>query len=797
MHAEALLGALFAASSEGMLLADEVDCRFHLCNPAICAMLGYSERELLEMCIHDLLPPDVHDHFVSQFEAMCRGELDLSRDVPILRRDGSTLRMDVSANAVTLGNERYVMALFRDMSAAHALRRSLERERDVTRGMLQAAPVIVVLLDRDGRVVQSNPWCERVTGHPESVLRGRDWFELCVPSDVRPAVFERFRDAFSGNAVRAYENPVITRDGKRLSVEWHSTLLQMTDEASPLMLAIGLDMTDRTEAMRRLRLSELRLREAQAVAGVGNWRLDLQTGEAEWSEQEYRLFGFEPGSFVPRREHFMRAVHPDDRTRVEAELRSLMRLRRSVAYKLDHRVALADGRERWVEQRGNITMDASGAPHSLFGTTLDITERRKAEQRLRALNETLESRVAERTAALQESERQLRRAQRIGRIGHWTFDAISRKVEWSDMIYEMVGVSRDTFVPAPDSILELVPGTDQRLLRRAFRVLVVRGHAASLDLRFLTRVGEERWAHVEMSADTSDPQVRARFTGTLQDVTDRKRAELALRDARDEAERASRVKSEFLSRMSHELRTPMNSILGFAQVLALDETLTVDQRDNVDEIEKAGRHLLALINEVLDLAKVEAGRVELDIEAVRCADLVAECVSLVTPLAARSDVRLERNVDASLVVWADRLRLKQVLLNLLSNGIKYNRPGGVVSVFGSRGGGGERGVLSVRDTGQGISRESLSLLFKPFHRFDAERGAIEGTGIGLAISRRLVEMMNGEIDVDSEAGVGSEFRILLPVASGEPSIAARPRVEAPSTGRAIDEERTTGKKEQE
>jgi signal transduction histidine kinase len=232
--------------------------------------------------------------------------------------------------------------------------------------------------------------------------------------------------------------------------------------------------------------------------------------------------------------------------------------------------------------------------------------------------------------------------------------------------------------------------------------------------------------------------------------------------ARDAAEEANRAKSDFLSRMSHELRTPMNAVLGFAQLMGLDPAVSAGQRQSLDHILRAGKHLLHLINDALDLAHVESGRLTLSPEALGVADLVQEVVALMQPQAQGHRVTIESAVPAGVVVRGDRLRVKQVLLNLCSNAVKYNRPGGWVRL-GAEPADAGRVRITVEDNGQGISPEGQARLFEPFSRLGAELGPVEGTGIGLSISKRLVELMDGRIGVHSAPGQGSRFWVELPV----------------------------------
>jgi len=251
----------------------------------------------------------------------------------------------------------------------------------------------------------------------------------------------------------------------------------------------------------------------------------------------------------------------------------------------------------------------------------------------------------------------------------------------------------------------------------------------------------------------------------VEDVTQFVRLnEQGLREAKEEADRANTAKSEYLSRMSHELRTPLNAILGFAQLLELGE-LGDEQRENLHYILSAARHLLALINEVLDIAAIEAGRLPLSLEPVAVADVVAETVSLIRPLADQHQVLLvSPPVSCQVHVRGDRQRLKQILLNLLSNADKYNRPGGRVELACGPAGDGMR--IQVVDTGPGIAAEVMDQLFVPFERLGSEQTGVEGAGLGLPLSRRLAEAMGGTLEVATTLGQGSSFWVELPAAEG-------------------------------
>lgn len=287
--------------------------------------------------------------------------------------------------------------------------------------------------------------------------------------------------------------------------------------------------------------------------------------------------------------------------------------------------------------------------------------------------------------------------------------------------------------------------------------------------RYYHRDGHIIWAQLDVSLFRDENAVPQYFVSQVQDMTARRTAEESMVAAhaeanaqRELAERANLAKSEFLSRMSHELRTPLNAVLGFGQLLEVSE-LKPEDRESVVQIIKAGGHLLNLINEILDIARIEAGYLRLTPEAVLLSEIALEAIALVRPLAMKRGLTME---DATIrtcqaVILADRQRLKQAILNLLSNAVKYNRETGNIAVSSvNLPDGSVR--LAVRDDGPGISPEDGARLFQPFERLDADRRGIEGTGIGLILSRRLVEAMNGVLDFSSVPGTGSTFWIDMP-----------------------------------
>jgi PAS domain S-box-containing protein len=457
------------------------------------------------------------------------------------------------------------------------------------------------------------------------------------------------------------------------------------------------------------------------------------------SDAVRRIYGRSPQEFIGKPGLWRSVVHPQD---LPDLLNSIRAMKVSGFKHNEYRVLHTNGRWRWVSDRSSLLRDAQGRVLGIGGIIEDITERRHEQTALRQRELQLADIVDTATDAIITIDAK-RRIVLFNRAAEHAFRIAASSA---------IGRPIDQFIPHALSSAPPPGRSPSNEMARAGGLQVLRACRAD---------GEEFPCEASISRlDTDQGPV---MTVVLRDATEVRAAEAA-RDAQATAEAASRAKTEFLSRMSHELRTPLNAVLGFSQLLqtATNEPLSSTQRAQVHYIHQAGWHLLALINDVLDVSRIEAGQMQVQTEGVPLKPLIAEVLRMCERLAEQHKVVLVAPLQNTRELQArgDRTRLRQVLLNLLSNGIKYNRPGGRVEVrlFQENG----QTCVDIDDNGIGMTPEQLAHVFEPFNRLGRERTAIEGTGIGLTLTRELVLLMDGRITLNSEPGRGTCVRVHLP-----------------------------------
>ncbi|MFN3415844.1 MAG: PAS domain-containing protein [Caldimonas sp.] len=603
----------------------------------------------------------------------------------------------------------------------------------------------------DGRSARWDEHMYRLMGlAPDQPVPALENLAAFIHPDDRDALLQSWLTSVQSPGVYHAHYRILPRNGGIRFV--HSLWRVLADgEGRPeRVLGVVVDDTESFERGAQMRQLSTQFQLAVELAQLIIWVHDPATDELIVNERAAALMG-KPGRVRLPLQEVRSLVHEDDREALAEGLQRVLDGEDAVDVIARYRDARGD--YRTLLTRRAAQRDESGRVVAVLGVAMDITERRSTE------------------LALQQAQARAALATREAGIGTWERDLRSGTSHWDAQMYLLRGLSPND--PRPVEMLrELCVHPDDRSAMWA-RYDQVRAGAldrTAFEFRVVWPDGSEHWLATRGHVLRDESGQPVRMLGVNWDITELKRTEQALRE-KAAAEQASRAKSEFLARMSHELRTPLNAVLGFAQVLQADavQALSSAQRQRVDHIHAAGRHLLALIDDMLDLARIESGAVALRPEALEVSAVVADALGLVAPMARAHGIEL---LTGTLVgwVWADRQRLRQVLMNLLSNAIKYNRVGGRVEVMARAGA--DWLTLVVRDTGRGMSPEQVQGLFEPFNRLGVEREGIEGTGIGLSIARQLVIHMGGRIEVRSRLGEGSEFEVWLPRALQAASAAA-------------------------
>lgn len=387
---------------------------------------------------------------------------------------------------------------------------------------------------------------------------------------------------------------------------------------------------------------------------------------------------------------------------------------------------------------------------------------------LKKNNEDLEQRVEDRTAALQESEALLNQTQHLAKVGGWEVNLKTEELTWTEEVYHIYEVDSD-FQLTVAGAKTFYPLESLQILEQALGSAIANKEPFDLELQFLSAKKNQRWVHV-LGQPHYKNGIPIKLKGTFQDITDRKITEVALQEAKVAAEVANQAKSEFLANMSHELRTPLNGILGYAQILQRDSSLTQKQLADINIIYQCGSHLLTLINDILDLSKIEARKMELHPTKFSFLAFLQVVSEISRIKAEQKGISLECQFDAVLpsIVEADEKRLRQVLVNLLGNAVKFTDAGGVtfkVEVVESVAVESTAIALTainkirfqIEDTGVGMTSEQMQKIFQPFEQVGDTRRMAEGTGLGLAISLKIIEIMGSRIRVSSKPQAGSQF----------------------------------------
>lgn len=637
----------------------------------------------------------------------------------------------------------------RDITDRKNVELALERELLRNKMLLDSSFDGIVVLDHAGNVVEANPSFARMLGYSleeVSQLNVASWEAQVVEAKLAEGLCQNvtFETRHRRKDGSIYEVEICTN-----SVSWHG---------ETFYFCICRDITDRKQAEAALQASEARFQEiADTVSQV--FFVRSTTGQFIYINPAYeQIWGDSRENLYQNPQSWLEAIHPDDRALVTQSLEQQFT---GNSVQREYRIIRPDGEIRWIFAQISLVQDEYGQPARFIGVAVDITDRRQTEN------------------ALRESEERFRSVFEQAAVGLEYTNLEGRFLLVNQNLIDLLGYSEAELLAL--NFQDVTHPDDLPQNQDCFQQLLAGEISSySLEKRFIHKDRSHIWVNITVSL-IREPNGQPKLTlAVIEDIRDRKQAALELQQAKEAAEAANVAKSMFLANMSHELRTPLNVILGYAQLLSYDTSLAPEYQEYLRSIHRSGNHLLALINDVLDLSKIEAGRSTFDASSFDLPDLMQTLWEMFRFRAESKALELTLELaEVPRLITTDLNKLRQVMINLLNNAVKFTSTGTIVlrvwvdrepiaitppeqaetaPLLSSH-----KLVIEVEDTGIGIAPDELETIFEVFSQASAGKRSIEGTGLGLTISQKFVQLMGGQLCAESRLGQGSKFSVWIPI----------------------------------
>jgi PAS domain S-box-containing protein len=693
-------------------------------NKAACNLLGYTEEELLSMSVPDVNPNFTFQSWNEHWEEIKSKKAFFSEST-LCTKSGETLPVEITASYLTYEEEEYHCTFIRDISERKKHEKALSQEVNWRRSLMDGSRDGIVALDMEGRVFEANPAYAQMLGYTRKELQNIHIWD--VDKNFSRDELLSFINS-STNKGKLIEVKQCRKDGTVIDVEINPGFIEFDDRK--LDLCICRDITQRKKAEQEFKLASL--------------SLENSSDAIFWKEKDGKLCYVNKSAcelLDYSKEELLSMSVSDicpDATK-EAWGEYWKKLKRDTIFHEELELRTRNGKICPVEVTANY-MNYEGKEFE-FASMRDLTERKKYEK-------ALVDEIKGRRNLMEQSKEGIVILYEDGSVFE-SNQSYARMLGYSIEEMQTMGVWDWDVVYSKDQLLKMQENLDSK----------------GIFLETKQRRKDGTIIDVEINANAVEFADRKLSLCICRDITERKKSENAMIEAKITAEAASRAKDEFLSTMSHELRTPLNSILGFSDILQNESFGEINdlQEEYLSYISKSGKHLLNIINNILDLAKAEAGKMKLNYETVYLSELLDEIRITLEPLATKKNIDL--NVIAEMpidTIKADKTKFKEIFYNLVSNAIKFTPENGLVEINITTSG--ELLHISVKDTGIGIAKEYMDKLFQPFRQLNSyQNHEYEGTGLGLAITKKFVEMHGGNIVVISKPGEGSNFIFSIPI----------------------------------
>jgi PAS domain S-box-containing protein len=736
---------LFNFSPNGIVLEDAAGTIIDV-NPAFCEMMGFTFNELIGNKIHILTHPDVYYQVDKNIKKLLTGQ-KLKHVEKSIKKDGSIAFVELNESKFTLPNgEIGIICIAEDITDRVKVQEALLISEESYKGLFNNATDAIYIQDKDGKFVDVNMGAVRMYGYPREYFIGKTPDFLSAPgkNDINVTA-SLIQKAFLGEPQK-FEFWGIDKNGRVFPKEIR--LNKGSYFGEDVVIAFAQDISERKQAMDALKESRRQiatlLGNLQGMAyrclNDKNWTMEFV------SEGGYELTGYEPEDLVCNNKiSYNDLIHPDDQEMVWNQVQEALKINQS--FKLSYRIRTKNGKEKWVWEQGIGIYSGDGNLTALEGFITDITERKHAEGEIRKLSRSIEQSPT--IVIITDLQ--------------GTIEYVNPK------FYEVTGYSPNEVIGKNPKILK--SGNTPKKVYKSLWKTITAGKEWYGEFHNRKKNGELYWESANIFPLKNEYGKITHFIGMMEDITIRKNMEQDLIKAKEKAEESDKLKSSFLANMSHEIRTPMNAIIGFSQLLSDPETSEDERNHYINLIQNSGNDLLGLIDDIIDISKIEAGQIKIFKSQYFVDNILLELYDSYSEYLKtkknKKDLKLIYNRPKGghhIVIYTDIDRFKQIIRNLISNAIKFTDAGSVEFGFTVDYNKQYSNIrFYVKDTGIGISKDKLDVIFESFRQASVSDTKIYGgTGLGLAITKRLVEILGDEIWVISIPGRGSTFYFTIP-----------------------------------